>query len=252
MYFVENVCTPSSEAEIAYCETAIQLGVLNHQALLAIDTYEQCLYLEDGNSEAVEGVFQKMKKAVLDILDKIDSIIRGFLDGIKGGSDNRLTADKYFTSETGKINLNKDILEMQKTVDEEFLEMRKVVKMISNTTGFDPEKVGKACDKINEKLHENRHKLKAGATAAVESAIVYKKVKSNTSKIKELDVWRKETYDSIERMSRYGHKNSKEEPKKVTPMMKAFNKVAVTIGNLVDECVYISNDVTKAMSKVKK
>lgn len=245
MYFVENVCTPSSEAEIAYCETAIEFGVLNHHALIAIDTYEQCLYVEDGNTEATEGVFQKMKKAILDILDKIDSVIRGFLDGIKSGSKNRLTADKYMSSATAQINLNTDIIEMQKVVDAQFLEMRKVVKMISNVSGFDPDVVANTCDNINEKLHDNRNKIKDGAAGLVKTASALAISDAAIKHIEECNGWKEKTRESVERMSRRG----KIPPEKQTGMMKALNKASQTLGNLVNSYTYITNGVISAVNK---
>ena len=239
MYFVENVCTPSCEAEIAYCETAIEFGVLNHQALIAIDTYEQCLYVEDGNTEATEGVFQKMKKAILDILDKIDSVIRGFLDGIKLGSKNRLTVDKYMSSETAQLNIQKDIIEIHKAIDAEFMEMRKVVKVISNVSGFDPNDVAKKCDEITERIRANKDKIKDGAKGLVKAAAIYKISEDANKKIEESWGWEKKTKELLNRMDT----NDKHK----TERYRAFNKVAETIGSFVNMYSYISKGTKAAI-----
>ena len=172
MYFFEDVCMPSDDAEISFYEDALELGVLNHKAALAADLYTQELYMEEEDSSGSDGVFEEMKKAILTVLDKIDSIIRGFLDGVKSLSSNRLTADEYLNSSTGQLRLAEDLFAMQKMVDKEYYRLRPIVSKISDMTDIDVEKVASVCDDITEKLHNNRSFIAREAKAMVKASAV--------------------------------------------------------------------------------
>lgn len=211
MYFFEDTCMPTSEAEIEYCESELECAVLCHNALNAYALYEQQMYLEaksddddvEENAKS-EGAFQKLKNAILTILEKINNIIKGFLDSFSVFSKNRLTADKYMDSDTAKIRLSTDIVAMKKNVDRSYLEMRPVISKISSITGKDLEVVAKKCDAATMFLENNRAKLRKGAVKLVQISVIEKVSNDTVNKMQDVQKLRAKTEESAKRMNRGG------------------------------------------------
>lgn len=219
MFFFEDVCMPSSDEEISFYEDALELGVLNHKAILAVDMYEQCMYLEEGDSPGNDGVFEKMKRAILAVLDKIDSIIRGFLDGVKSLSSDRLTAEEYMNSSTGQLRLAEDLFAMQKMVDKEYYRLRPIISKISDITDIEAEKVASVCDSITEKLHDNRAFIAREAKGVVKAAAVNALYKNSIDRMSDIQKWEKETAESLRRQGK-DEKFNREQEKKIKKAAK--------------------------------
>lgn len=202
MYFFEGVCMPSDDEEISFCEDALEFGVLNHDASIAIAMYEQQMYLEEGDTASDEGVFQKIKNAILAILEKIDSVIRGFLDSFKVFSTNRLTAEKFMNSNTGKLQIAGDLFEIQKKIDREYLQLRPLVSKISNATGKDIEDVAKVADQITENVLANSKQYARSAKKIVSAVAVNKLANHCVDQMEDVQKWRSETEKSVNRLKR--------------------------------------------------
>ena len=202
MYFFEDVCMPSDDTEISFYEDALELGVLNHKAALAVDLYTQELYMEEEDSSGSDGVFEKMKKAILTVLDKIDSIIRGFLDGFKVFSNKHLTADKFMNSSTGQLQLAGDLFEMQKRIDHEYLQLRPVVSKISQLTGEDIEDVAKLADQVTEHVQTYSKRYGKAVINMASATAVNKLANKCVDKMEDVQKWRSETEKSVKRLKR--------------------------------------------------
>lgn len=202
MYFLEDVCMPSDDEEISFCEDTLELGVLDHNASIAIALYDQQMYLEEGESSSDDGVFQKIKNAILAILEKIDSIIRGFFDSFKVFSQNHLTAEKFMNSNTGKLQLAGDLFKIQKEIDDQYLHLRPLVNKISNATGEDIENVAKLADQITENVQT--YGKKYGKTAVkIASAVTVNELANHcVDQMKDVQKWRSETEKSVKRLKR--------------------------------------------------
>lgn len=243
MYFFEDTCIPSNDSEIEYCENKLEFDILNHKASFAVSIYEQQMYLEDGASD--DGVFEKMKKAILAILDKVDSLIRGFFDSFKIFSDNRLTADKYMNSETAEVRLDADLFEMEKRVDKAYLEARPVIKKISTATGAELEKVAKKCDDITDFVNNNGSKIVDTGVNVVSTVAVDKLVNKCASQMDDVKQWKKLTEESVARMDAKKDKDA-------VPRAKATKSAARMISSIANAYTNIGNRAVRSLNKQNK
>lgn len=202
MYFFEDTCMPDDEFEISFCEDALELNVSSHNVLNILGIYEQAIFEDGEESPSSNGVFEKLKSAILSLLDKIGGIVSGFLESMRVFSKDRITYDDYKNSETGQIQLSCDLIAMQKDIDAEYQRMRPIVSKIANITGKDIDKVERICDKVTENLHENRKRYARDITKVVSAAAVNKISENVVSKMDDVKEWRDKTKESVDRMKR--------------------------------------------------
>lgn len=238
MYFLEDTCMPSDEAEISFCEDTLELNVLNHKALNILGIYEQEMYVEDGEgSSSSDGVFQKLQSAILSILGKIGNIVTGFLDGMKVFSKNRITYGDYINSETGQIRLSDDLFAIQKKLDDEYRRMRPVISKIAQMTDSDIEQVEKICDTVTENIHNYGRIYGSMAVQIVEARAINELSNHIVDQMKDVQQWRAETEASIKRMQR------ETSPKK----MKTTQKAVKTMGDLATAYKDLGNRAKNAL-----
>ena len=230
MYFFEDVCMPSDDEEISFYEDVLEFGVLNHNASIAIGLYEQQMYLEEGEEKSDDGVFQKMKNAILAILDKIDSVIRGFLDGFKAFSKNHLTAEKFMNSSTGQLQLAGDLFKIQKEIDREYLKLRPLVSKISKATGEDIEEVAKAADAVTEHVQAYGKKYGKSAVSLASAVAVNKLANHCVDQMEDVQKWRSETEKSVKRLKRDERTIKVKAIQSVTKAMSAITTAYKDIG----------------------
>ena len=230
MYFFEDVCMPSDDEEISFCEDALELGILDHNASIAIALYEQQMYLEEGDANSDDGVFQKMKNAILAILEKIDSVIRGFLDSFKVFSKNHLTAEKFMNSNTGQLQLAGDLFKIQKEIDREYLQLRPLVSKISNATGKDIEDVAKLADQITEHVQTYGKKYGKAAVKIASAVAVNKLANDCVDKMEDVQKWRSETEKSVNRLKRDERSLKVRAIQSVTKAMSAITTAYKDVG----------------------
>ena len=238
MLIIEDACMAESPEDLIFYENALILDTLYHNSMNIIGM--SSTFMEEGGSR--DGIIGKMIDGIIAILDKIDSLIKGTLDGIRATSKKRLTAHKYMQSATAECVINLEILEMQKRVNEEYLKARPVIQKISSATGFDAEEVEAVCDGINKKLSDNKDKISAGAKGIVKGAALLKIRDVAAKQLEESTGWKKKTEESVNRLRRSGDK------KKVS----ALSKFANTLGNLTNNSIYIINSVNSELRKSEK
>lgn len=246
MLFLENgVCAPSGESELLFCETALEGDLMFHQNCQLINQYE-IIYLEDGDEGQKDGVISSIVAGIKKMLDKIRTLIDGIIDSVKMGSKKRLTADAYMASETGQLALEADIVAMKKAVDEEYLSARTVVKMIANITHEDPKQVASMCDKINQRLTDNRHKFVGAAGGLVRAGAAIALSKDSINKCEEIKEMAIMTDKSVENLKKNTGQKIKPE------VYNSINKFTHTLYKLSNDYSYISDAVEKSIAKSDK
>lgn len=204
MYFFEDTCMPSDEYEIAFREDALEFDILNHKALNILGIYEQEMFTEDGEESDAksDGVFQKLKSAILAMLDKIGNVINGFLDSMKSLSKDRMTYDDYINSSTGQVRLSGDLFTIQKKLDNEYARMRPIVSKIAKMTDSDIEEVEKVCDSVTSNIH-SYGSLYAHTAGQIAKSVAINKLSDHVvNQMEDVQKWRYETEASIKRMQR--------------------------------------------------
>ena len=171
-----NVFEMDLDEEIYFKESTIEFDLMHHKNQSLIDLYSQELFLEAAEgapAKESKGVFQKIIDGIQAALKRIGDIIDGFMNAIRENKGNHLTPEEYMNSTAGKEALALDIALMRKDVDEEYLQMRKIVQKLSSATGLPAEDIAKFSDSVNEKVYNNRYKIKAGAKTAVRMTEVF-------------------------------------------------------------------------------
>lgn len=133
---------------IRYKQDCIEVELLHHRNLCNIDTVSQLCYLEDADTKTEsDGLLIKIRNGVEALMDKVLSIVKAIINGIKSGSSNRLVFDEWIESDDAQYQLQGDIQKMMSELDKQYLQMRTVVQKISAATGMDPKKVAEISDK---------------------------------------------------------------------------------------------------------
>lgn len=245
MYFFEDTCMPSDETEISFCEDALEIDILNHKTLNVLGIYEQEMYTEDGDESVSDGVFAKLKSAILTLLEKIGNIVSGFLDGMKVFSKNRITYDDYINSETGQLRLSTDLFDIQKKLDVEYAKMRPIVSKIANMSGSDILEVEKTCDAVTAHVHTYGKMYGKTAVSLVSAAAVNKLSNHIVNQMEDVQKWRSETEASLKRMQR---KTSPEKMKVTQKAVKAMGDLATAYKNIGNKAM---NALKNAVNKRK-
>lgn len=138
----------SAEDAIRYKQDCIEMELLHHRNLCDIDTVSQLCWMEDGDSKAEsDGLMTKIGNGLQALMDKILSIVKAVINGIKSGQGNHLVFDEWIESDDAEYQMNTDIEKMVATLDEQYLQMRTTVQKISSATGMDPKKVAEIADR---------------------------------------------------------------------------------------------------------
>lgn len=138
----------SVDDAIRYKQDCIEVELLHHRNLCNIDTVSQLCYLEDADTKTEsDGLLAKIRSGVEALMDKLLSIVKAIINGIKSGSNNHLVFDEWIESDDAQYQLQGDIQKMMSELDEQYLQMRTVVQKISAATGMDPKKVAEISDK---------------------------------------------------------------------------------------------------------
>ena len=154
--------------ELDIKQTNLMFDIASHEILSMTDMFVESCYMEDGSTD------EEKQKASSDkirgMIDKVRDIIAGFKASI--GGKNAISAEDYINSETAQVELQYDIMAMQKEIDQEYLEARKIVNSISSVTNVPIEKVAAFCDKMDAKLHANKDKFIPAGKAIIKAAAI--------------------------------------------------------------------------------
>ena len=179
------------ELDVKQCD--LMMDIYSHDIHNMLDMYTENCYLEEtasteeerkSSSDGKQTILQTIIAKLKSLIQKISDMIDAFKASI-ASKKNNLTAEEYMNSETAKIQFAYDVMAIQKEVDEEYLEARKVVQGISKITKVPVDKVAAFCDKMESKLHDNRDKILPTAKAVISTAAIEKTRKSVRDNIME-------------------------------------------------------------------
>lgn len=243
MYFFEDTCMPDDEFEISFCEDVLELNILNHNVLNILGIYEQSFMFEDGDeSSSSNGVFEKLKAAILSMLNKIGNIASGVIDSFKSLSADRITYDDYKNSATGQLRLSEDLFEIQRDLDKEYQRMRPVVSKLADMTGQDIDKVEQICDTVTENIHNNGKKYAKDVSKVVTLKAMNKLSEDIVSQMTDVQNWRSETSKSVNRMKR------NTDPVK----LRVMNKCVKCMGDMTNAYKSLGSKAKSALDSATK
>ena len=164
--------------ELDIKQTNLMFDIASHEILSMTDMFVESCYMEDGSTDEEKQkassdkktIWQTIVEKIRGMIDKVRDIIAGFKASI--GGKNAISAEDYMNSETAQVELQYDIMAMQKEIDQEYLEARKIVSSISSVTNVPIEKVAAFCDKMDAKLHANKDKFIPAGKAIIKAAAI--------------------------------------------------------------------------------
>lgn len=108
----------------------------------------EAVYTESESNGKSDSAFVKVIDA---IITKVKQIFKAFMNLVenlfKTDMDSDKEKEKIFSSSTSQIRFNSDVQKIRRACEEEIEEGSKLIQLISTTTGANPSKVRKFCDK---------------------------------------------------------------------------------------------------------
>jgi hypothetical protein len=253
------------EADIFFKESALELDLMHHRNQMLIDQYT-VMYLEDGNTSGgsdevktgkprKKGVVNVIIEKIKAMLERIYTAICGFLDGIRMGSKNRLSADEYMASDEAQIRLSMDVDKVIAQVEEEHLQSRKIVQAISSGTKIPADAIAQFCDTVDETIRENKDTIVSTARPILRAAVVEGRTRHLTKIAEEKKGYIKKTQaciDAINKRHDVDPKDLNALERFVTYLGKSANKAMDTYTRINSELIHSKVVVDKKMAKKKK
>ena len=242
------------ELDVKQCD--LMMDIYSHDIHNMLNMYTESCYLEEtasteeekkSSSEGKQTVLQAIVAKLKSLIQKVGDMIDAFKASIT--SKKNLTAEEYLNSETARINFAYDVASIIQEVDEEYLEARKVVQGISKITNVPVEKVAAFCDKMDEKLHNNKDKFLPTAKAVVSTIAIEKTRKTVRDRImesKNITERSKKIVDDFNKT--IGVTDDPETDKKVSVMTRFIS----TIGKMNKRWMRVSDTLDSEMSRAMK
>lgn len=164
------------------------------------------------------------------IISKVRLFIRNFLDSVSNlfKSKEHVDIDSYLASNTGQMEIEYDIKQIQSNLDNEMLKGRKLVQKISSVTGASDQEVATFCDGAARIIQKH------GKTA-VKIGVTFALFKAMTSKFRDKDRELSDMYDKVPLIK---------DPQKKAQAAKVLNSIAhmikdvTTVGGMVGTALY--------------
>lgn len=158
--------------DIMFREHAIEFDRLNYEYAYECAMVDSDLSLME---ESEEGTESNKPSGFANFIDKvvksIGKLITDFCDMIKNifNTNEHLTTSDYLSSDTGKIQLEMDMEKIQKNIDRELLEGRKIIQLISKGTKIPASTIADFTDKCARACKDHGKMIigTAGAMAIV-------------------------------------------------------------------------------------
>ena len=179
------------------------------------------------NTEKGENFLQKM-------IARIRNFISGFLDTVKNlfRSKEHVNLESYLASNTGQMEMEYDLKQVQQNLDSEMLKGRKLVQKISSATGVDDAEVANFCDTAARAIQKHGKTIvKIGVTFAL--------FKAMTSKFRDKDREVAAMYDNVPLIK---------DPKKKAQAAK----VLASMANLIKDATVVGGLTATALAKQRK
>lgn len=204
------------------------------QRLYARAMYESQIEMIDGKymteAESQTEVNGTNENLLQKIIAKVRLFIRNFLDSVSNlfKSKEHVDIDSYLASNTGQMEMEYDIKQIQSNLDNEMLKGRKLVQKISSVTGASDEEVANFCDGAARIIQKH------GKTA-VKIGITFALFKAMTSKFRDKD---KELADMYDKVPLIKDPQKKAQAAKVLNSIAHMIKDATTVGGMVGTALY--------------
>lgn len=244
-----------SAIEINDKQNALFLDIAAHDIYSMTDMYVESCYMEDASekedqSDEKKSILKTISNKLRGLIDKIRDIIDGFKASVE--SKKNLTAEEFLSSETATVQMEYDIVAMQKEVDQEYLEARKIVSKISGITKVPIDEVAAFCDKMDAKLHENKDKFVPVGKAIVKTTAidkVRKGVYNNIADSKKLTDDINNYLDEFDKVA-YGKPLRDISPDDIQKNANAVTRLSVTLGKMIGSWKGVYRKIDKAAARI--
>ena len=164
------------------------------------------------------------------IISKVRLFIQNFLDSISNlfKSKEHVDIDSYLASNTGQMEMEYDIKQIQSNLDNEMLKGRKLVQKISSVTGASDQEVANFCDGAARIIQKH------GKTA-VKIGVTFALFKAMTSKFRDKD---RELADMYDKVPLIKDPQKKAQAAKVLNSIAHMVKDATTVGGMIGTALY--------------
>ena len=246
-----------SAMELDEKQFGLTMDIYSHDIHSMLDMYTENCYLEetastdDEKSNSTSGkksVMQTIIAKLKSMIAKVGEIIDAFKASIEGNKN--LTAEEYMGSETAKIQFAYDCEAIQKEVDIEYLEARKIVSGISSITKLPIEKVAAFCDKMDAKLHKNKDKFIPAGKAIMKTAAIdgiRKSVYQNISDSKHMTDELQKYLDEFDKVANGG--KAPADPDTIQKNANAVTRLSVTLGKMVNSWTHTFEKMGKTVNR---
>ena len=242
--------------ELDIKQTNLMFDIASHEILSMTDMFVESCYMEDGSTDEEKQkassdkktIWQTIVEKIRGMIDKVRDIIAGFKASI--GGKNAISAEDYINSETAQVELQYDIMAMQKEIDQEYLEARKIVNSISSVTNVPIEKVAAFCDKMDAKLHKNKDKFIPAGKAIMKTAAIdgiRKSVYQNISDSKHMTDELQKYLDEFDKVTNGG--KAPADPDTIQKNANAVTRLSVTLGKMVNSWTHTFEKMGKTVNR---
>ena len=164
-----------------------------------------------------------------------------------------LTAEEYMGSETARIQFAYDLAAIQREVDAEYLEARKIVSGISKITNVPVEKVANFCDRMEQKIHDNKSKILPAGKAIVTTVAIEKTrnaVRDSIYKSKDITARSKKLIDDFDKA--IGVEPKKEDDPETDKKLSVMTRFMTVVGKLEKKWMRVSNTLDSELKRAMK
>lgn len=171
--YMENLYSDDMDFEILARENALEIDIIQHAIMEDFNIYtETCMFESAESEDKSDGILTKIVDNMKKAIKKIIEFVQGIFTSMKMGVGDQLSVSDYMKSDTAKIRLTNYALAIQKELEDEILEGRKLVKAISSKAGFDPHIVASFVDKAqNFVMDQGTTILSTGAAVVLANKI---------------------------------------------------------------------------------
>ena len=239
----------------------LQMDIYSHDIHSMLDMYTESCYMEETSPNKDEKATKSTEKTSIlktivaklkSLIGKIGEMIDAFRASVESKKKN-LTAEEYMGSETARIQFAYDLAAIQREVDAEYLEARKIVSGISKITNVPVEKVANFCDRMEQKIHDNKSKILPAGKAIVTTVAIEKTrnaVRDSIYKSKDITARSKKLSDDFDKA--IGVEPKKEDDPETDKKLSVMTRFMTVVGKLEKKWMRVSNTLDSELKRAMK
>lgn len=255
--YIESLYSDDLNFEIYFREDALERHKIEHSILSDVD-----MYLETGTTDNEKnGILSSIAEKIQNLIRRIINKANQFFQAIRNsfGSSGSLTLDMYVKSGVGQLRLNGDINKITKEIEDEILQERKGVQMLSNAVKklssatnipldqiIDDRKIGSIVDKVNKFVVEDGGTVVKAGIAVVAGNALAKAIKNGTGITEdlnkltsEMETRRKQTHEI--KMKNYADNNMR--------IMRLIENVTYATDTTINRAMKYYNAIVNPLHK---